>query len=220
MKYKYIDLFCGGGGIGEGFNQAGFKSAYHVDMNQWAIQTVMLREIYHLHENKSKFFEILKENSEVLFSAEVLFNENDFPDYKKVTNKVLIGEINDNHNNIVKQIKKNIKDSEHSVIIGGPPCQAYSFAKRSRMRAPTDNLEGLELEEAEKLNDDRVEQYLKDKKHTLFEGYLKIINEISPSAFVYENVPGILTAEKSMDKKDQKGKIIDFFRNEIGSKEN
>ena len=54
-------------------------------------------------------------------------------------------------------------------------------------------LEGELLKEAEELNDNRVKQYLSDDRHILFETYLNIINEISPSAFVYENVPYLWT---------------------------
>ena len=90
MKYNYIDLFCGAGGLGEGFNQAGFKSAYHVDLDQWAIQTVMLREIYHLFENKSKFFKILKEIAKLHFQLKSSSMKMIFKIIKKLPRKSLM----------------------------------------------------------------------------------------------------------------------------------
>ena len=96
MKYRYIDLFCGAGGLGEGFKQAGFGSAFHVDMDEWAIQTVILREIYHMcEEDKSEFYKILTENSDAPFDPKNLFTENEkgfinifFKKYSKSSNKI------------------------------------------------------------------------------------------------------------------------------------
>ena len=59
------------------------------------------------------------------------------------------------------------------IIIGGPPCQAYSIAKRNR--------------------DDGEMQT--DYRNYLFESYLKVVNRYKPSAFIFENVPGILSAK-------------------------
>ena len=79
MKFNFIDLFCGAGGLGEGFKQAGFDSAFHVDMDEWAIQTVILREIYHVcGKDKSEFYKILTENIGTPFDTKELFSENEW----------------------------------------------------------------------------------------------------------------------------------------------
>jgi len=118
---------------------------------------------------------------------------------------------------LIKRIKISHNNNDSSVIIGGPPCQAYSLAKRSRMRKPLDGLKGDELERAEYEHENRVEKYLSDKRHSLFEHYLKIIYDISPSAFVYENVPGILTAKKKSGE-ESTAKIIDLFNEDLNKK--
>ena len=59
------------------------------------------------------------------------------------------------------------------VIIGGPPCQAYSIAGRVR--------------DENGMRD--------DYRNYLFESYLKVVNHYKPKAFVFENVPGILSAK-------------------------
>jgi DNA (cytosine-5)-methyltransferase 1 len=219
MKLKYIDLFCGAGGLGEGFKQAGFDSCFHVDMDPWAINTIILREIYHNCTDKTAFFQTLIENNELPYNPEKLFlDKKDIIDYESIIKKVFCGKIDENYKVIINSIRKNLEEESHNIVIGGPPCQAYSLAKRSRMRAPTNNLKGLKLLEAKEKNRKRIDKYLSDEKHDLFKNYLKTIKDISPSAFVYENVPGILTAEKSINKKDQKAKIIDLFKNEIGTK--
>jgi DNA (cytosine-5)-methyltransferase 1 len=61
------------------------------------------------------------------------------------------------------------------VIIGGPPCQAYSVAGRVR--------------DENGMND--------DYRNYLFEHYLNVVNRYQPKLFVFENVPGILSATPS-----------------------
>ena len=64
------------------------------------------------------------------------------------------------------------------VLIGGPPCQAYSLAGRSRLRgkSPKD-----------------LQAFERDKRHFLYTEYLRIIQRFEPSVFVMENVKGMLT---------------------------
>lgn len=61
------------------------------------------------------------------------------------------------------------------VLIGGPPCQAYSLAGRSR-----------------RVNDD---SFASDKKHFLYREYLRIISTFAPPVFVMENVKGLLSSQ-------------------------
>lgn len=65
-----------------------------------------------------------------------------------------------------------IGDNKIDVIIGGPPCQAYSIAGRIRDKDGMKN----------------------DYRNYLFESYLKVVNRYKPKFFVFENVPGILSA--------------------------
>ena len=59
------------------------------------------------------------------------------------------------------------------LIIGGPPCQAYSIAGRIR--------------DENGMRD--------DYRNYLFESYIKVVKQYKPKAFVFENVPGILSAQ-------------------------
>ena len=61
------------------------------------------------------------------------------------------------------------------VLIGGPPCQAYSLVGRSR-RAHDENFD-------------------KDVKHTLYKCYLSFISKLGPDIFIMENVKGLLSAK-------------------------
>lgn len=64
------------------------------------------------------------------------------------------------------------------ILIGGPPCQAYSTVGRARMSR-------------------RQWHYARDPRHTLYLEYLRILAIHHPAVFVLENVKGILSSKKS-----------------------
>ena len=216
MNIQFIDLFCGAGGLGEGFKQAGFNSAIHIDSDKWAIDTVRLREIYYQLKSKGKlevYYNTIKKASG--FLTPELFKDSTFIDWLKIKSKTISIKINDESvDGLVSNIKATIESETPSVIIGGPPCQAYSLAKRGRMRKPLKGLKGNDLEKAEVEHKERVEKYLSDERHTLFEHYLKIIYELKPEAFIYENVLGILTAQKKSGE-NSTDQIIDLFYEDL-----
>lgn len=74
--------------------------------------------------------------------------------------------------NLKKDIDSRIKE-EVDIIIGGPPCQAFSTVGRAQ------DPHGME----------------NDPRNYLFESYLKILNHLKPKMFIFENVKGILTAK-------------------------
>lgn len=74
-------------------------------------------------------------------------------------------------------IEKALQGSSKWVLIGGPPCQAYSLAGRSRMRG----------------ND--LAKFESDKRHFLYTEYLRIIDRFEPAVFVMENVKGMLNSQ-------------------------
>lgn len=91
-------------------------------------------------------------------------------------------------NDIIDEIDKAVKGQTVDVIIGGPPCQAYSTLGRAKDK------DGMKY----------------DPRNYLFENYVKILNYYKPKFFVFENVTGLLTA-KINDKK-----IIDNIFNALG----
>lgn len=79
--------------------------------------------------------------------------------------------------NIDAEIRSALNGQETWVLIGGPPCQAYSLAGRSR-----------------RAND---KEFHKDEKHFLYKEYLRIIQVHKPTIFVMENVKGLLSSKHS-----------------------
>ena len=83
-----------------------------------------------------------------------------------------------------------IKGENIDVIVGGPPSQAYSIAGRVRDNNGMRN----------------------DYRNYLFESYVNILNHYKPKAFLFENVPGILTAKPGNGNTNIINIIFDKFR--------
>lgn len=152
QKYNTIDLFAGCGGLLDGFMQEGhYNSLACVEWEKYPCLTLANRlEKKWKHKNASNEvvrFDIQRTNE--------LFQGFDDPDYgKHVGLDSLVG------------------DKKVDVIIGGPPCQAYSLAGRIR--------------DEHGMRD--------DYRNYLFESYIRVVKHFKPKYFVFENVVGMLSA--------------------------
>lgn len=171
---SYIDLFAGAGGLSEGFIQSGYSPIAHVEMNEYAAKTIETRiAYYYLKENGNLDSYYQYERNEI--SREQLLELIPDEELKTVINKEM-------SESTIKGIFQTIdtiideKDIEQvDVIIGGPPCQAYSLvgrAQSSHMLVP--------MEE--------------DPRNELYKMYVQFLNKYKPRMFVFENVAGIKTA--------------------------
>lgn len=153
MKYKMIDLFAGCGGLEDGFLQSGkYQDVAAVEWLKPQVNTLVnrLKTKWNIvdAEERVMHFDIQREDE--LFAG---WDDKDFG----------IGKGLDYYVNEVNGI---------DIIIGGPPCQAYSVAGRVR-----------------------DENGMKDDyRNYLFEHYLSVVDRYRPKLFVFENVPGILSA--------------------------
>lgn len=150
-KYKVMDLFSGVGGLLEGFMQSRYYiPVASVEWEKAPIDTLR-------HRLKTKYNVQDADSSVIWFDIQRLDELfNGFDDKKFGTSKGL------------DYYAKNKTD----LIIGGPPCQAYSQAGRTKDKF------GMK----------------KDYRNYLFEYYLKAVNRYQPEIFVFENVPGMLSA--------------------------
>ena len=168
-QYNYLDLFAGAGGLSEGFIRAGFNPIAHVDMDQAACFTLKTRMAYHW----------LKENGDLNLYTEYLNGAIDRTEFynfvpKNVTNSVINTEITEETlPDIFSKIDKLMNNQDIDLIIGGPPCQAYSNIGRSR--CPN----GM----------------IGDPRNYLYVYYAKFLDKYKPEYFVFENVPGLLSAK-------------------------
>ena len=96
------------------------------------------------------------------------------------------------------QIHNAIKDREQEplLLLGGPPCQAYSVVGRSR------NIGKTKIA----ANPTALDEFYADSRHTLYREYLKVLAVFSPDVFIMENVRGILSARTAPDA--AKGSVI------------
>ena len=126
---RFIDLFAGAGGLSEGFVQSGYTPIAHVESDKAACFTLKTRTAYHYLKNDQHevYLEYLKGkiNRDELFSF--------VP--KQKLDSVINEFISEDHNiEIQKQIDYNLNGEKVDLIIGGPPCQAYSVVGRSRSK--------------------------------------------------------------------------------------
>jgi len=166
--FTIIDLFAGAGGLSEGFVQAGFVPIAHIEMDKDACDTLKTRCCYHYlrsHDNLDVYYSYLKGE----ITREALYSS--VP--KAVVDTVINVKISDETiSDTFKQIHKIAGKRGIDMIVGGPPCQAYSLLGR---------------------HDKRMED---DPRTLLYLQYGKFLKEFKPKGFVFENVPGLLSAKK------------------------
>jgi DNA (cytosine-5)-methyltransferase 1 len=154
MKYNYIDLFAGCGGLSEGFEKSKlFDGLAFVEWEKQPCNTLKKRL-----SDKWKYKNT--ENIVVRFDIQR-------------TEELLNGWENDGQFNSGIGLKNIIGKKQVDLVIGGPPCQAYSIAGRVR--------------DSNNMND--------DYRNYLFESYLEVVKHFKPKLIVFENVEGILSAK-------------------------
>ena len=176
-----VDVFAGCGGFSEGFlaYSAGvhsFRLKLALDNNKAAHRTHLLRAFFHqFRKAPEEYYRTLMETP-VQGSIENLFAQ--YPrEFQAARACVLLRELGagpEADAEIHDLIEERLRGRRDWVLIGGPPCQAYSIAGRSRNRAK----KGYQAET--------------DHRHFLYREYLKILSLHWPAVFVMENVPGVL----------------------------
>lgn len=167
---NFIDLFAGAGGLSEGFIRAGFKPIAHVEMDKAACNTLLTRTVYHHLKGTPEFEKYISYIKGEGVSRDLLYELLPESKKKSVINLPIGDETNDQ---IFKQIDWLKGNKTIDLIIGGPPCQAYSLAGRSRDKNKMKN----------------------DSRNYLFVQYAKYLDYYQPKFFVFENVLGLLSAK-------------------------
>lgn len=182
---KVVDLFAGPGGLGEGFSSVKdgngdfvFKLVVSVEKDKSAHQTLTLRAFIREFPGRQppkEYYSFLRRE----ISESELFDL--YPsEYSCAAQETLnrpreLG-VEADDRAVHEAIKKSIGNDRNWILIGGPPCQAYSLVGRAR------NI-GTKGYKAEN-----------DHRHFLYREYLEILNKFRPAAFVMENVKGMLSS--------------------------
>jgi DNA (cytosine-5)-methyltransferase 1 len=181
-SFGIVDLFAGPGGLGEGFSQAGSlgQSRMHielsVEMDAHAVKTLRQRAFLRQFEEFPREY------------YDVLMNGSAFPDWSSIyprewgaaSNEVkqrTLGEdgVFEELSGDLDRVREEF--SGDTLLIGGPPCQAYSLAGRVRNKGKS----GYVAEN--------------DERHYLYREYVRILDRLRPAAFVMENVKGMLSSK-------------------------
>ena len=183
---KIIDLFAGPGGLGEGFASVGsindptFKISVSVEKEKSAHKTLTLRAFTREFKQRKLPKEYYQYVRGEITKDELVKNyplEWSRANIETLGRPTALGEDNEIiHNAIDKALGKN---EDPWVLIGGPPCQAYSLAGRARNIGK----KGYVANE--------------DNRHFLYKEYLNVIKKFQPSVFVMENVKGMLSSTPS-----------------------
>lgn len=167
-QFNYLDLFAGAGGLSEGFIRAEFNPIAHVEMDIAACYTLRTRMAYHhlkANNNLEQYANYLKG----VIKRKEFYGEVPDDIVKSVINEEIGKET---LQDIFSQIDRIRGSQKVDLIIGGPPCQAYSYIGRARC---PNRMEG-------------------DPRNDLYTFYAEFLKEYKPKYFVFENVPGLLSA--------------------------
>ncbi|NNA75326.1 DNA cytosine methyltransferase [Pseudomonas lactis] len=182
---QVVDLFAGPGGLGEGFSSLNEGRSFEVlvsaEMDPFARSTLRLRA----------FYRALKKNNPAALDDYYYYCETggvsqpwtsnsakEWQHADREARQIKLGSPEGNAE-LDRILESSLDTSKPWVLIGGPPCQAYSIVGRARNK-------GNAQYKAED-----------DHRHFLYREYLRIIQSKRPAIFVMENVKGILSSKVS-----------------------
>ncbi len=196
MTIPVIDIFAGPGGLGEGFSsylsndgKPIFKIKLSIEMDDFAHRTLELRAFFRQFQDgktPSEYYDYLKKK----INRDELFEK--YPQQastaKREAWKATLGE--EPIKSVRSRISEALNGATNWVLIGGPPCQAYSLVGRSRMRG------------------ENPWKYAKDHRHHLYKQYLQILADHQPPIFIMENVKGLLSSTRTKTNKQSTFDLI------------
>ncbi len=191
-RVNVIDLFAGPGGLGEGFSTYTsallggkkkdriFKIRLSIEMDEHAHETLMLRSFlrqfsgdypqeYYDYYRSEISLEQLRELPELAREWEAARAEVGHRPLK-------MGDEEDDRaiEAAIAAVQADAGKQDKWVVIGGPPCQAFSTVGRVRNMSKPDY---------HQTKDERIYAYIE---------YLKILDQVRPDCFILENVEGML----------------------------
>ena len=173
-------MFAGPGGLGEGFSSyqnsssSPFQIVLSVEKDPAAHKTLKTRALYRQFKNNipEEYYKFLRSDKSGFpeYLDGKLFR-NEIKNAESEARNLTLGPDNNNIGNLIWEVL----DRKEFILIGGPPCQAYSLIGRSRMKGVAD--------------------FESDERHVLYKHYLNVIAEFKPAVFVMENVKGLLSSK-------------------------
>jgi DNA (cytosine-5)-methyltransferase 1 len=186
---RVVDIFAGPGGLSEGFasvtdsrGRPAFETVLSVEMEPFAFETLRLRTFFRqfLDGAPKEYYRFLRGE----ITREALYESHPREAKRAKTQcwNARLGPGGQKSDRVRERIDEAIGDCENWVLIGGPPCQAYSLAGRSRNQGNPE------------YDPD------KDARQRLYVEYLQILADHRPAVFIMENVKGLLSATLKNDR--------------------
>jgi len=180
---RVVDIFAGPGGLSEGFaattdshGKPVFDVRLSIEKDEHAHETLRLRTFFRLFEKHAPadYYRLLRGEIDQKQLYEAHRAEAELADARCW--RATLGPDGDPANLVRRRIREAVGDQTNWVLIGGPPCQAYSIAGRSRNQGNPDYDPAT------------------DGRQRLYVEYLQILAEHQPAVFIMENVKGLLSA--------------------------
>jgi DNA (cytosine-5)-methyltransferase 1 len=217
----FLDIFAGPGGLSEGFSRFGsfkgsrtkFESQLAIEKDAVAVQTLQLRSFYRAFPEghaPEEFYQFVRGQRSV--GSLTLFDQ-----WRAALDHVwhaTLGEIDEKI--LHERVDEALGDTRNWVLLGGPPCQAYSLMGRARMTGI-----GAAAREVgngvEDLREAKLKNFAADHRHRLYREYLRIVAAHEPAIFVMENVKGILSSKLADENSVPVGFVFDQIRRDLSN---
>ena len=183
MHIPVVDIFAGPGGLGEGFSgyvapnrSHPFRITISAEMEEHAWRTLRLRAFFRQFRSghvPDSYYDYIAGRREQPYTSRT---ERQWIAAGEEARQLRLGNPADDRV-LRERIAATTSKDEPWILIGGPPCQAYSLVGRARNRG----IVGYRAED--------------DERYRLYQHYRKLVAEFAPAAFVMENVKGLLSAE-------------------------
>ena len=182
--FGIVDLFAGPGGLGEGFaslvedGHAPFRIGISVEKEASAHRTLTLRAFLRAHQAHHGALPRAFIDFHAGLIPEPDWSAVDAAAWQHAVDEARAVELGaETAATAIDDAIANLKDQyDDTVLIGGPPCQAYSLVGRARARGKVDYVPE------------------EDERHYLFREYIRVLDRLRPAAFVMENVKGMLSS--------------------------
>ena len=182
QSFPVIDVFAGPGGLSEGFSAfrrngaAPFRVVLSIEKDPIACRTLQLRKFLRKFPQPPDEYTALTRGELSVGDLYAAYPKQ----AKAAADQAWRAELGVESDSLVSQRVGNAIGGTNTpwVMVGGPPCQAYSLVGRSRMRSTKPDFEA-------------------DERHVLYREYLRIVARHQPAVFVMENVRGILSSTHS-----------------------
>jgi DNA (cytosine-5)-methyltransferase 1 len=183
LPIPIVDIFAGAGGLGEGFSALGheaarpfFETAIAAEMDKYAHKTLTLRAFYRQFPHQKapqSYYDYIAGKRETPYTDETLAQWNN------ASRKVLHVELGKAEDDTLldQRLEESLAGRDDWVLLGGPPCQAYSTIGRWQYKSTDGHDIG------------------RDSRAHLYKQYLRIIHKHCPKIFIMENVRGLLSSK-------------------------